>query len=97
MAAAPYAALRFNGDRGTAVTAAPSFPESDSSFSSSRATHTSSMCWKRFAGSLRRQRWITRSRSWGSPSTGLGSWCSTADTVETQLSPANARRPVAIS
>ena len=36
-----------------------SLPESDSSFSSSSATFTSSMCWKRRAGSLRRQRAMT--------------------------------------
>ena len=73
MAAALYAVLRLNGARGAAATAAPSFPESDSSFSSSSATPTSSMCWKRFAGSLRRQRRITRSNSRGSPSRGFGS------------------------
>ena len=72
-------------------------PESDSSFSSSSATRTSSMCWKRLSGSLRRQRRMHVSRSRGSPSSGFGSWCRTADSVEIVLSPVNARRPVTIS
>lgn len=59
------------------------------------------MCWKRRAGSLRKQCWISRSSSRGTAGTrslgGRGSSFRIAASVETVDSREKARRPVTIS
>ena len=76
-------------------------PLSESSFSCSSATRTSSMCWKRRSGSLRRHCVMIRSSSCGislrSELAGSGSSFRIAERIESLVSPRKARRPVSIS
>ena len=75
--------------------------ESSPAAISSRSRATSPIDWKRFAGSFRRQRWTSFSRSAGRPGTtsrgGGGSCSSTAASVAAAESPLKAIRPVTIS
>ena len=54
-------------------------------------------CWIRSVRSLRRQRRISLSSSGGASSIGAGSRCRMADSVDTVVSPVNARWPESIS
>ena len=63
--AQPQLALRSVRDELRTTGARAVTPDSDSSLMSSSATFTSSMCWNRRCGSLRRHRRITFSRSLG--------------------------------
>ena len=78
-----------------------SFPDADSSRSSSSASFTSTMFWLRRFTSLRRHRAISRSTSGGVLEeislAGGGSFSTTAASVEIFDSPRNARCPVIIS
>ena len=75
----------------------PEMPDSDSSFNSSNANFTSTICCALRAGSLRRQREISFSSSCGICGIGGGSSRITAVRVACLLAPVNARRPLSIS
>ena len=87
--------------RADAAVSGASRADSDSSFTSSSSTFRSAAIWKRRAGSLRKQRKMIRSSSFGTTAAtwlgGLGSSFSTAAKVKAGESPQNARRPVTIS